>query len=151
MSKLGVEILSIRELVFRSQFDNITKINAQKNKNVDIQQKVEITIMHLEKKQLRVIYTLDAEITRKTKREKVKPLFEFITMVEFQLEDFSKVKRNKKVVEHIEEDLLRLLISVTVGTTRGLLLGKSSSLPSDFIVPIIDLETIVNPPKKDEN
>lgn len=139
MSSLGIEILSVKEVSFQSHKDNIEK-NHSKNETVNILQKFDIISTKEKDNKIGITYIIEASI--KPLKGKITPIFRFETFSHFQLDNFDKVKTHYNKVVHIEQDLLRLLISVSVGSSRGLLLSNSNSLPEDFIIPIIDIESV---------
>ncbi|RMA56656.1 hypothetical protein [Ulvibacter antarcticus] len=140
MSSLGLEILSLKEILFKVDKDALIKLKDDFD-ILKIDQTFNIETIKNAKDKVGISYTLQAFVKL---NQKNKLLFEFNAYFLFQIESVEKIKRKKGKIIEIDQDLLRLLASVCVGTSRGILSQKSNSLPPNFILPIIDFEELNN-------
>ena len=153
-SSSGVEIISIREVNFRS-VNSLVEQCTNENRPLKIEQKFSFTLIDGKENQIGVQYLINGFLAEKVKskssnkKENSKnPLMKLVFGAEyfccFDLPDMQDIEIAENTIKNIKPTLLRLLISVTVGSSRGILSLKSSSLPKNFLIPIIDLEDIEN-------
>jgi tRNA U34 5-carboxymethylaminomethyl modifying enzyme MnmG/GidA len=157
MSNLGVEIIDVRELSFLSDQQAVNQCSVDKLPLI-IEQNFSFTLFDIEDKEVNVNYFIqgfleknqsDTEKNKNVKNEEIKDeekglmVFSSEIFCLFKLDSLKGITiEGDDEIKGIEHDLLRLLMSVSVGTCRGILALKSLSLPEGFLIPIIDLEEL---------
>lgn len=138
MEKNSVRIIKIEESSFKSR---ISKFEGVKFKSEDIYHVSTIDIESIGKitdKIKKIQCRIKVEIYIK-QEDPENLIVEFETSTRFEIKGSKQIKITNGKITFIDNALLFIIISTSIGATRGMLSYKLASMPFDFILPILDV------------
>lgn len=140
---IGIKIQEIKELSFSNKLPD-ELIQNFKEENIDLQ--LGFAVKGNSKKQTVTISIIISYRFHNGNDKKSKEFLKLETETTFKVVDFDEddIKYNDKENEiFINDELMSLFLSTSIGATRGMFAYKIASLPINLVLPLFDLNSLI--------
>lgn len=143
MADLNVRILDIKESLFKSELSEFNKEELQ-GLNIEDRHSIRLDVDGDDSDLQNIIVRY--KVTLSTNRNKaLVELIELETASIFYVKDAKTfIKQEGDTIVKIDDQLMFVLLSTAIGSTRGMLSYKLASLPLNYVLPLIDLGKILS-------